>query len=83
MFQICYDPACLCPGGIGLSFLERSGLVQIVRDPQSAHLFVRPTFHMVYVTCAMAWHTSFFLYPRFGHNLALYVQFHLTLTFCF
>ena len=22
------------------------------------------------MACAMAWHTSFFLYPRFGHNLA-------------
>ena len=50
--------------------LERSGLVQIFWDPRSAHLFVWPTFHTVYVTCAMAWHTSFFLYPRFGRNLA-------------
>ena len=54
---MCYDPARLCPGGIGLSFLERSGLVQIVRDPRSAHLFVRPTFHAVYATCVKAWHT--------------------------
>ena len=60
----------LCPGGIRPSFLEWSGLVQIFQDPQSAHLFVRPTFHVVYVTCAMAWHTSFFLYPHFGRNLA-------------
>ena len=66
----CYDPACLCPGSIGLSFLEQSGLVQIVQDPWSARLFVRPTFHAVYVACAMAWHMSFFLYPHFGHNLA-------------
>ena len=36
----CYDPVCLCPSGIGPSFLERSGLVQVVWDPQSAHLFV-------------------------------------------
>ena len=67
---ICYDPTHLCPGGIGPSFLERSGLVQIVRDPRSAHLFVRLTFHAVYMACAMAWHTSFFLYPHFGHKLA-------------
>ena len=66
----CYDPTCLCPGGIGPSILEWSGLIQIVQDPQSAHLFVRPTFHAVYVACAMAWHMSLFLYPRFGHNLA-------------
>ena len=33
-------------------------------------VFVQPTFHAVYVTCAMAWHTSFFLYPHFGRNLA-------------
>ena len=65
----CYDPARLCPGGIGPSFLERSGLVQIVRDPRSTHLFVRPTFHAVYVTSVKAWHTSFFLYPCLGHNL--------------
>ena len=66
----CYDPARLCPGGIRPSLLDRSGLVQNVRDPRSAHLFVRPTFHAVYVTCVKAWHMSFFLYPRFGHNLA-------------
>ena len=66
----CYDPVRLCPGGIGPSFLEWSGLVQTFRDPRSAHLFVRPTFHVVYEACAMAWHTSFFLYPHLGHNLA-------------
>ena len=66
----CYDSTRLCPGGIRPSLLERSGLVQIVRDPQSAHLFVQPTFHAAYVICVMAWHTSFFLYPCFGYNLA-------------
>ena len=35
----CYDPMCLCPGGIGLSFLEWPGLVQIVQDPRSTHSF--------------------------------------------
>ena len=69
MGRYCYDPTCLCPGSIGLSFLEWSGLVQIVWDPRSTHLFVQPTFHAVYVACAMAWHMSFFLYPHFGHNL--------------
>ena len=69
-FPYSYDPARLCPGGIGLSFLDWSGLVQNVRDPRSAHLLVWPTFHAVYVTCVKAWHTSFFLYPHFGHNLA-------------
>ena len=70
MRRYCYNPTCLCPGGIGLSFLEQSGLVQIVWDPRSTHLFVQPTFHMVYMACAMAWHMSFFLYPCLSHNLA-------------
>ena len=70
MGRYCYDFAHLCPGGIRPSFLEWSGLVQIVWDPQSTCLFVRPTFHVIYVACAMAWHMSFFLYPCFGHNLA-------------
>ena len=66
----CYDSTCLSPGGFRLSFLEWSGLVLIAWDPQSAYLFVQLTFHTVYMTCAMVWHTSFFLYPHFGHNLA-------------
>ena len=79
----CYDPARLCPGGIGPSFLERSGLVQVVRDPRSAHLFVRPTFHAVYVTCVKAWHTSFFYILVLVITSLLYVQFHPTLSFYF
>ena len=46
--------------------LDWSRLSGTLRAPT---LFVRLTFHAVYVTCAMAWHTSFFLYPRFGRNL--------------
>ena len=79
----CYDPARLCPSGIGLSFLERSGLVQVVQDPQSTHLFVRPTFHTVYVTSVKAWHTSFFYILVLVITPLLYVQFHPTLSFYF
>ena len=79
----CYDPARLCPSGIGLSFLEWSGLVQVVRDPRSAHLFVRPTFHVVYVTSVKAWHTSFFYILVLVITSLLYVQFHPTLLFYF
>ena len=58
-------------------------MVQVVWDPRSAHLFVRPTFHAVYVTCVKAWHTSFFYILVLVITSLLYVQFHPTLSFYF
>ena len=76
-------PRAYAPVASDRAFWNGLDLVQIVRDPRSTHLFVRPTFHVVYVACAMAWHTSLFYILVLVTTLLLYVQIHLTLMFYF
>ena len=66
---LCYNPACLCPGGIGPSFLERSGF-----GPDCLGPLERPSFCPTDLSrgiCGMCHGLAYIilLYPRFGHNL--------------